>query len=219
MRVKRAACLAGGGSDVLKPRQFKAIAGKDAPRSIDKLLARCMSPLLLAQDGNRGLVNFRRCFCIVHCILESHTLHTFVYVFFARTTCAERVAMQMQQESEIFKEQQLRLTCMGGHAGAGRFRGADGRLQVGAGRHVRSRGPMPVTVVKIQPADVPLKREWVGTLDGYVNAQIQPQVSGYLVRQNYGEGSQVEKGDVLFEIDPASVPGSARSGARAAWAG
>lgn len=63
-------------------------------------------------------------------------------------------------------------------------------------------GSMPVTVVKLQQAAVPLKREWVGTLDGYVNAQIQPQVSGYLVRQNYLEGTQIQKGDVLFEIDP-----------------
>jgi membrane fusion protein (multidrug efflux system) len=61
---------------------------------------------------------------------------------------------------------------------------------------------MPVTVVKIQPATVSLKREWVGTLDGYVNAQIQPQVSGYMVRQNYREGTEIRKGDVLFEIDP-----------------
>lgn len=62
-------------------------------------------------------------------------------------------------------------------------------------------GPMPVTVVRVQPSNVSIRREWVGTLDGYVNAQIQPQVSGYLVRQNYREGSQVEKGEVLFVID------------------
>jgi membrane fusion protein (multidrug efflux system) len=62
--------------------------------------------------------------------------------------------------------------------------------------------PMPVTVVKIQQTDVPLTGEWVGTLDGYVNAQIQPQVSGYLIKQNYKEGALVSKGQVLFEIDP-----------------
>jgi membrane fusion protein (multidrug efflux system) len=50
--------------------------------------------------------------------------------------------------------------------------------------------------------DVPLTGEWVATTDGFVNAQIQPQVSGYLVRQNYKEGSMVHKGQVLFEIDP-----------------
>ncbi len=61
---------------------------------------------------------------------------------------------------------------------------------------------MPVTVVKAQQTDVPIMGEWVGTLDGYVNAQIQPQASGYLIRQDYREGSQVAKGQVLFEIDP-----------------
>ena len=55
-------------------------------------------------------------------------------------------------------------------------------------------GPMPVSFVPVRQADVPLKGEWVGTLDGYVNAQIQPQVSGYLVRQSYREGSPVAKG-------------------------
>jgi membrane fusion protein (multidrug efflux system) len=62
--------------------------------------------------------------------------------------------------------------------------------------------PMPVSVVKLQPTDVPITGEWVGTLDGYVNAQIQPQANGYLVRQNYREGAEVEKGQVLFQIDP-----------------
>lgn len=61
---------------------------------------------------------------------------------------------------------------------------------------------MKVTVVKAEPNDVPVTGEWVGTLDGYVNAQIQPQASGYLIRQDYREGSQVEEGQVLFEIDP-----------------
>lgn len=63
-------------------------------------------------------------------------------------------------------------------------------------------GPMPVSVTKVQQADVALTGQWVGTIDGFVNAQIQPQVSGYLVRQNYQEGSVVSKGQVLFEIDP-----------------
>jgi membrane fusion protein, multidrug efflux system len=62
--------------------------------------------------------------------------------------------------------------------------------------------PMPVTVVEVRPADVPLTNEWVATLDGYVNAQIQPEVSGYLIKQDYREGAEVAKGQVLFEIDP-----------------
>jgi membrane fusion protein (multidrug efflux system) len=63
-------------------------------------------------------------------------------------------------------------------------------------------GPMPVTVVELRPTDVPLTGEWVGTLDGYVNAQIQPQANGYLIRQVYREGAVVSKGQILFEIDP-----------------
>jgi len=71
-------------------------------------------------------------------------------------------------------------------------------------KHALAASPqaMPVTVVAVQPTDVPLTGEWVGTLDGNVNAQIQPQASGYLIRQDYREGSQVSKGQVLFEIDP-----------------
>jgi membrane fusion protein (multidrug efflux system) len=61
---------------------------------------------------------------------------------------------------------------------------------------------MPVSVVHVLPSDVAIGSEWVGTLDGNVNAQIQPQVSGYLIQQTYREGSSVGKGQVLFEIDP-----------------
>lgn len=71
-----------------------------------------------------------------------------------------------------------------------------------AGPVMAASGPIPVSVVRVQHADVPLMGEWVGTLDGFVNAQIQPQVSGYLIRQDYREGSAVSKGQVLFEIDP-----------------
>jgi membrane fusion protein (multidrug efflux system) len=59
-----------------------------------------------------------------------------------------------------------------------------------------------VSVTPVAQRDVPVLGEWVATLDGYVNAQIQPQVSGYLIRQNYQEGSFVREGQVLFEIDP-----------------
>jgi membrane fusion protein, multidrug efflux system len=63
-------------------------------------------------------------------------------------------------------------------------------------------GPVPVSVVNVQREDVPLTGQWVATLDGMVNAQIQPQVSGNLIRQNYREGTVVKKGQVLFQIDP-----------------
>ena len=65
-----------------------------------------------------------------------------------------------------------------------------------------ARPAMKVSVVKAAETDVPITGEWVGTLDGYVNAQIQPQANGYLIRQDYREGSQVQEGQVLFEIDP-----------------
>ncbi len=63
-------------------------------------------------------------------------------------------------------------------------------------------GPLPVQVSTATRQDVPLMGQWVATTDGFVNAQIQPQVSGYLIRQDYKEGSEVHKGQVLFEIDP-----------------
>ena len=63
--------------------------------------------------------------------------------------------------------------------------------------------PAPVVeVIKVQQKDVPVYREWVGALDGSINAVIRPQVTGYLVRQNYREGQVVKKGQILFEIDP-----------------
>jgi membrane fusion protein (multidrug efflux system) len=61
---------------------------------------------------------------------------------------------------------------------------------------------LPVQVVHSVQEDVPVTGEWVAQTDGYTNAQIQPQVSGYLIKQDYKEGSQVYKGQVLFEIDP-----------------
>jgi membrane fusion protein (multidrug efflux system) len=63
--------------------------------------------------------------------------------------------------------------------------------------------PVPeVEVATVEQRDVPVYSEWVATLDGYVNAEIRPQVSGYIIKQNYTEGSLVHKGQVLFEIDP-----------------
>ncbi len=70
---------------------------------------------------------------------------------------------------------------------------------------VRAAATPPPPVVEVAPViqkDVPVQGEWVGTLEGYVNAQISPQVSGYLIRQDYQEGALVRKGQVLFDIDP-----------------
>src|SRR5882672_4627402 len=62
--------------------------------------------------------------------------------------------------------------------------------------------PPEVLVVTVKPRDTPVFKEWIGTLDGLVNAQIRAQVTGYLQSQDYNEGKQVKKGDLLFEIDP-----------------
>ena len=75
---------------------------------------------------------------------------------------------------------------------------------IGCGR-TQAAAPSPppeVRVVPVAQQDVPVYSEWVATLDGYVNAQVRPQVSGYIIKQNYKEGSLVRKGQVLFEIDP-----------------
>src|SRR5713226_544780 len=62
--------------------------------------------------------------------------------------------------------------------------------------------PPIVEVAAVTQADVPVFHEWVGSLDGLVNAQIRAQVTGYLQTQNYREGDPIKKGDLLFEIDP-----------------
>ena len=73
----------------------------------------------------------------------------------------------------------------------------------GCGKQAAAPGIAPdVKVATVEQRDVPIISEWVATLDGYVNAQIQPQVAGYIVQQTYKEGAPVRKGDVLFEIDP-----------------
>jgi RND family efflux transporter MFP subunit len=62
--------------------------------------------------------------------------------------------------------------------------------------------PSEVEVVQVEQRDVPIYSEWIGTLDGMVNAEIKAQVTGYLLRQDYKEGAFVKKGELLFEIDP-----------------
>ncbi len=70
----------------------------------------------------------------------------------------------------------------------------------------KHQAPPPATpvvqVVQVAQRDVPIYLEWVGAMDGNVNAVIRPQVTGYLIKQNYREGDLVKKGQLLFEIDP-----------------
>jgi RND family efflux transporter MFP subunit len=62
--------------------------------------------------------------------------------------------------------------------------------------------PLAVEVVPVEQKDEPIYDEWIGTLDGLVNADIKAEVSGYLLKQDYAEGSYVQKDQLLFEIDP-----------------
>jgi membrane fusion protein (multidrug efflux system) len=62
--------------------------------------------------------------------------------------------------------------------------------------------PLQVEVVQVEKKDVPIFGEWIGTLDGFTNADVRAQVTGYLMRQGYQEGAFVRKGQLLFEIDP-----------------
>jgi RND family efflux transporter MFP subunit len=59
-----------------------------------------------------------------------------------------------------------------------------------------------VDVVQVEQQDVPIYGEWIGTLDGLVNADVRAQVTGYLLNQGYQEGAFVKKGQLLFQIDP-----------------
>ena len=59
-----------------------------------------------------------------------------------------------------------------------------------------------VEVVRVEQKDVPIFGEWIGTLDGFTNADVRAEVTGYIQRQGYQEGAFVKKGQLLFEIDP-----------------
>jgi len=75
-------------------------------------------------------------------------------------------------------------------------------LATGCKKKTPPPAPPDVQVMTLAATNIPIFEEWIGTLDGFVNAQIRAQVTGYLLSQDYAEGSQVKKGDVLFEIDP-----------------
>src|SRR2546422_9974603 len=79
-----------------------------------------------------------------------------------------------------------------------------GSLFVGCSRKPAQTAPPPpeVLVTTVAPQDVPRVLERVATLDGFINANINAQVQGYIVSRDYQEGSVVKKGDLLFQIDP-----------------
>src|SRR5947209_3660082 len=76
-----------------------------------------------------------------------------------------------------------------------------------AGCQSRAAAPPPpsppaVVVAPVVQQDVPVYKEWIGTTEGNVNAEIRPKVDGYLLRRVYAEGGLVHQGDLLFTIDP-----------------
>ena len=74
---------------------------------------------------------------------------------------------------------------------------------IGCGGKTSGSMPAPtVEVAQVEQKDVPIYGEWIGTLDGFTNADVRAQVTGYLLRQGYQEGAFVKKGQLLFEIDP-----------------
>src|SRR2546428_2653096 len=88
---------------------------------------------------------------------------------------------------------------------AGLLIGLMAAVAAGCGDASRAAAPPPAPVVTVESVverDVPINFEYVGTLVGYINAQIRARVSGHLVSQNYNEGSLVKSGDLLFQVDP-----------------
>ncbi len=99
----------------------------------------------------------------------------------------------MNSVRKIVTERPLLAIMMGAIVLAGCSKGGAGG---GAG------GAPDVQVVQVEQKDVPIYHEWIGTLEGLVNADVRGQVTGYLLRQDYKEGSFVQQNQLLFEIDP-----------------
>ncbi len=80
-----------------------------------------------------------------------------------------------------------------------------GAIVTGCGDAPRAGAPPPPPVVKVEAVvqrDVPISAEWVGSLVGYITAQIRPRVGGHLMSQNYTEGAVVKAGNLMFQVDP-----------------
>ncbi len=88
-----------------------------------------------------------------------------------------------------------------------------------SGEEAKAPPPMDVQVVEVVQKDVPVFQEWIGTLSGYINAVIRPQVKGYLLTKAYEEGSVRAERAAAVPDRPARVPGAARPGGRRPEAG
>jgi len=75
-------------------------------------------------------------------------------------------------------------------------------LGCGQGPEQKKQGPLEVSVVKVEPQDITVYTDFVGTVDGIENAEIRARVAGYLEATHFTEGSRVKAGDLLFTIDP-----------------
>lgn len=76
-------------------------------------------------------------------------------------------------------------------------------MALGCGKPELPKAPTPkVLTARSTQMDIPIYGEWVGTTEGYVNAQIRPKVQGYLIKQNYKNGAEVAAGELMFEVDP-----------------
>lgn len=75
-------------------------------------------------------------------------------------------------------------------------------LGCSSGEKQRQQGPLEVSVVKVEPQDVTIYTDFVGSVDGIENAEIRARVAGYLEAAHFAEGSRVKAGDLLFTIDP-----------------
>ena len=82
-------------------------------------------------------------------------------------------------------------------------------LSCGPAKQAAAPQPLQVEVTGAVQQDVPIIHEWIGTIDGFVNAEIRPQVEGYLLKQVYREGFPVKRGQVMFLIDPRQFQAAA----------
>jgi RND family efflux transporter MFP subunit len=98
--------------------------------------------------------------------------------------------------------QEVRMIRMSGGVGATLIAVLLGLTACNEEKAEQAATPPQVEVVAVKQQDVPVYQEWVGTLAGEVNADMTAQVSGYLLKREYEEGSPVKKGQLLFQIDP-----------------